>query len=80
MLFLCMDTNFHLKNQIISNYSQDLGLGTGWAYMAPHEDYVLKLRNRVTISVAHWLVTIVFSSARTDMITSQQMNISFVMA
>jgi hypothetical protein len=44
------------------------------------EDNVLELRNRVTISVAHWSVTIVFSSARTDMITSQQMNISFVIA
>ena len=39
MLFLCMDTNFWLKNQLVSNYSQDLGLGTGWAYMVPHEEY-----------------------------------------
>ena len=44
MLFLCMDTNFHLKNQLVSNYSQDPGLGIGWAYMVPrkpYEDYVL---------------------------------------
>jgi hypothetical protein len=39
MLFLCMDTNFRLKNQIVSNYSQDPGLGTGWAYMTPREEY-----------------------------------------
>ena len=38
-MFLCMDANFWLKNQLISNYSQDPGLGTGWAYMAPHEEY-----------------------------------------
>ena len=34
-----MDANFHLKNQIVSNYLQDPGLGTGWAYMGPHEEY-----------------------------------------
>jgi hypothetical protein len=47
---------------------------------SPYGFRMLKLRNRVTISVVHWSVTIVFSSARTDMITSQQMNISFIMA
>jgi hypothetical protein len=44
MLFLCMDANFRLKNQLVSNYSQDPGLGIGWAYMVPrkpYEDYVL---------------------------------------
>ena len=39
MLFLCMDANFCLKNQIVSNYSQDPGLGMGWAYMGPREEY-----------------------------------------
>jgi len=39
MLFLCMDANFRLKNQMVSNYSQDPGLGTGWAYMVPREGY-----------------------------------------
>jgi hypothetical protein len=39
MLFLSMDANFRLKNQIVSNYSQDPGLGTGWAYMVPREEY-----------------------------------------
>ena len=39
MMFLCMDANFRLKNQIVSNYSQDPGLGTGWAYMVPREEY-----------------------------------------
>lgn len=34
-----MDANFRLKNQIVSNYSQDPGLGTGWAYMGPREEY-----------------------------------------
>ncbi|KAF9470579.1 hypothetical protein BDN70DRAFT_777251, partial [Pholiota conissans] len=43
-LLLCMDANFRLKNQLVSNYSQDPGLGTGWAYMVrtkPYEAYVL---------------------------------------
>ena len=43
-MFLCMDANFRLKNQLVSNYSQDPGLGIGWSYMAPripYEKYVL---------------------------------------
>ena len=34
-----MDANFRLKNQLVSNYSQDPGLGTGWAYVLPREGY-----------------------------------------
>ena len=44
MMFLCMDTNFRLKNQLVSNYSQDPGLGISWSYMVPwipYEKYVL---------------------------------------
>lgn len=39
-----MDANFRLKNQLVSNYSQDPGLGIGWAFMVPRvpcEQYVL---------------------------------------
>ena len=45
-----MDANFRLKNQLILNYSQDPGLGIGWAYMVPrkpYEDYVLVLGSPV---------------------------------
>ena len=38
-MFLCMDANFRLKNQLVSNYSQDPGLGIGWAYLVPREPY-----------------------------------------
>ena len=44
MTIVCMDANFRLKNNLVSNYSQDPGLGTGWAYMvarAGYEKYVL---------------------------------------
>jgi hypothetical protein len=44
MMFTCMDANFRLKNQMVSNWSQDPGLGIGWAYMVPrqaYEQYVL---------------------------------------
>jgi hypothetical protein len=34
-----MDANFRLKNQLVSNYSADPGLGTGWAYMVGRESY-----------------------------------------
>lgn len=43
-MILCMDANFRLKNQLVSNYSQDPGLGIGWAFMVPralYEGYVL---------------------------------------
>ena len=39
-----MDANFRLKNQLVSTYSADPGLGTGMAYMVdrlPYESYVL---------------------------------------
>ena len=39
-----MDANFHLKNQLVSTYSADPGLGTGMVYMVdqlPYESYVL---------------------------------------
>jgi hypothetical protein len=39
MMFVAMDANFRLKNQLVSNYSQDPGLGIGWAYMVPREKY-----------------------------------------
>ena len=41
---VCIDANFRLKNQLVSSYSMDPGLGIGLAYMVPrkgYEDYVL---------------------------------------
>lgn len=55
-----MDANFRLKNQLVSNYSQDPGLGTGWAYMIrrePYEAYVLSRADdadvRLPLKIAH---------------------------
>ena len=56
MVFLCMDVNFRLKNQLVSNYSQDPGLGTGWAYMVPrkpYESYVLSRANNDDVSLSN---------------------------
>ncbi len=39
-----MDANFWLKNQMVSSYSRDPGLGIGWGYFvprAPFEGYVI---------------------------------------
>ena len=50
----CMDANFRLKNQLVSNYSVDPGLGTGWAYMVdrkPYEKYVLSRANEEDVCV-----------------------------
>ncbi|KAF8202527.1 hypothetical protein BJ912DRAFT_842756 [Pholiota molesta] len=53
MMFVCMDANFRLKNQLVSNWSQDPGLGIGWAYMVPrqpYEQYVLSRASEDDIS------------------------------
>jgi len=53
MMIICMDANFRLKNQVVSNYSQDPGLGIGWAYMLPripYEQYVLSCANDEDVS------------------------------
>ena len=53
-MFVCMDANFRLKNQLVSNYSQDPGLGIGLAYMLPrkpYEDYVLNRANDEDVRV-----------------------------
>lgn len=34
-----MDANFRLKNQLVSNFSTDPGLGSGMAYMVPQSSY-----------------------------------------
>jgi hypothetical protein len=34
-----MDANFRLKNQLVSSYSADPGLGIGMAYFVPREEY-----------------------------------------
>lgn len=43
-MLICMDANFRLKNNLVSNFSQDPGLSNGSAYMvarSPYEEYVL---------------------------------------
>lgn len=55
MVFLSMDANFRLKNQVVSNYSQDPGLGTGWAFMVPrlpYRDYVLSRTNDSDVGIS----------------------------
>lgn len=38
-LIRCIDANFRLKNQLVSSYSADPGLGIGMAYMVAREPY-----------------------------------------
>lgn len=58
VLILCMDANFRLKNQLVSNYSQDPGLGIGWAYMVPRAAYERYVLSRATDSdVSSFLYT-----------------------
>ncbi|KAF9552469.1 hypothetical protein CPC08DRAFT_738160 [Agrocybe pediades] len=52
-VFICLDANFRLKNQLVSNYSQDPGLGIGWVYMLPrepYESYIMSRANDADIS------------------------------
>ncbi|PPQ82214.1 hypothetical protein CVT26_009204 [Gymnopilus dilepis] len=43
---LCIDANFRLKNQLISNYSVDPGLGIGMSYMVPRESFEEYVKSR----------------------------------
>lgn len=48
-----MDANFRLRNNLVSNYSNDPGLGVGLAYMIPHGpygDYVLSQADEKDVS------------------------------
>uniref|UniRef100_A0A8H7XN35 CxC2-like cysteine cluster KDZ transposase-associated domain-containing protein n=2 Tax=Psilocybe cubensis TaxID=181762 RepID=A0A8H7XN35_PSICU len=48
MVMICMDANFRLKNQMVSNWSQDPGLGIGWAYMIPLKGYEEYVKSRLS--------------------------------
>jgi len=43
-----MDANFRLKNNLVSNYSQDPGLGIGWAYLVPRVAYEMYVLSRAS--------------------------------
>ena len=54
-----MDANFRLKNQLVSSYSADPGLGIGMAYMVdriPYERYVLSRASDADVRVFPLLV------------------------
>jgi len=66
MVIVCMDANFRLKNNLVSNYSQDPGLGTGWAYMLerkPYEKYVLSRTNDQDVSFVFLQTGLLLTSA-----------------
>ena len=42
-----MDANFRLKNQLVSNYSADPGLGNGLSYTIKREPYEEYVKSRV---------------------------------
>lgn len=44
----CMDANFRLKNQLVSSFSTDPGLGIGMAYMVPREQYEAYVLSRAS--------------------------------
>jgi hypothetical protein len=54
-----MDANFRLKNQLVSSYSADPGLGIGMVYMVdriPYERYVLSQASDADVCVFPLLV------------------------
>ncbi|KAL0568428.1 hypothetical protein V5O48_013556 [Marasmius crinis-equi] len=38
-LYICMDFNFRLKNQLVSSWSRDPGVADGWSYFVPRKPY-----------------------------------------
>lgn len=56
-----MDANFRLKNNLVSNYSSDPGLGIGMAYLVPlskYSDYVLSQADEEDVSTLHLLIAL----------------------
>ncbi|KAL0568471.1 hypothetical protein V5O48_013516 [Marasmius crinis-equi] len=52
-LYLCLDFNFRLKNQLVSSWTRDPGLGDGWAYFVPrkpYEDHIAKHMDEKDVS------------------------------
>ncbi|KAG6905641.1 hypothetical protein DXG01_001478 [Tephrocybe rancida] len=47
-LSVAMDANFHLKQQLVSSHSQDLGFGTGLSYMVKREPYKAYLLSKAS--------------------------------
>ncbi|PBK71033.1 hypothetical protein ARMSODRAFT_884278 [Armillaria solidipes] len=61
-----MDANFHLKNQLVSSFSHDPGLGIGWVYFVPKvifDEYVLNHTSNEDISTCVGFVAL----AKADM-------------
>ena len=53
-----MDANFQLKNQLVSNYSTNPGLGIGMSYMIqrePYEEYVKSREDDKDVCYLIWL-------------------------
>lgn len=43
-----MDANFRLKNRLRTSSRLDPGLGTGWAYFVPEQEYAAHILKYVT--------------------------------
>ncbi|KAL0569488.1 hypothetical protein V5O48_012485 [Marasmius crinis-equi] len=46
-LYLCLDFNFRLKNQLVSSWTRDPGLGDGWSYFVPRKPYEEHIANHM---------------------------------
>ncbi|KAL0572490.1 hypothetical protein V5O48_009477 [Marasmius crinis-equi] len=52
-LYVCIDFNFRLKNQLVSSWSRDPGMADGWSYFvprAPYEAHVAKFVDEEDVS------------------------------
>ncbi|KAL0566187.1 hypothetical protein V5O48_015827 [Marasmius crinis-equi] len=53
-LYLCLDFNFWLKNQLVSSWTRDPGLGDGWSYFVPqkpYEEHIAKHMDEKDVSI-----------------------------
>ena len=53
-----MDANFRLKNQFMSSYSRDPGLGIGMGYMIARGPYERFLSSRTDEADVSWLIVL----------------------
>lgn len=71
-----MDANFRLKNRLRTSSRLDPGLGTGWAYFVPEQEYaahILKYVTQEEVRFAYPMISVVLASYRTCKILDQHL-------
>ena len=65
-----MDANFRLKNQLVSSFSSDPGLGIGMAYIMPCEGYDSYMKSQASNADVSFSLSRLFKALTTTQIST----------